>query len=118
MFGNQGLCVQGGLLKVRQNLQVTTVAKRHAYVTKKTAASGPQDGRASESSLERVFVHGEEFNQICYRKIGPEGWFHHLSFLGEPVPGADRQAVVAAVDAIADQRTELDRNGPLEFNGQ
>ena len=44
--------------------------------------------------------------------------FHHLAFACEAVPGAGGEAVVAAIDAIADGGAQFDRDGAFEFDGE
>lgn len=44
--------------------------------------------------------------------------FHHAAFLGESIPWAGGQAVVAPINAIADERAELDWDGAFKLDGQ
>src|ERR1700744_75769 len=44
--------------------------------------------------------------------------FHLLRALRELVPGTHRQAIVAAIDAIAHHAPKFTRNGPFVFDGE
>src|SRR5436190_23389352 len=39
-------------------------------------------------------------------------------FRGETIPRANDEAIVATVDAVADGRSEFNRDGAFEFDGQ
>src|SRR5215472_3046542 len=43
---------------------------------------------------------------------------HKFAFASKPVPGTRGQAIVTAVDALADQRTQFDRNWTFELDRQ
>jgi hypothetical protein len=75
------------------------------------------DRRAGETRPEGGIVEAGKFGQQrcrrpLARRIGGVGRLREL------VPGADRQAIVAAIDAVANQGAHLARDRPLQFDGQ
>ncbi len=75
-------------------------------------------GEPAKRDLKPAGVELQQFDQIWRFQICARVWLHQLSFAGEAVPRTDRQAIVAAVNAIADGRTQFDRNGPFQLDGQ
>src|SRR5258708_2397859 len=43
---------------------------------------------------------------------------HEAAFTRKTVPGADGEAIITAVNAVADRRTEFEGNGTLQFDGE
>src|SRR5512135_1368580 len=48
----------------------------------------------------------------------PHGKIRLDGLVGETVPRTDQLAVVAAIDAVADERAQLDGDAALEFDGE
>ena len=62
-----------------------------------------------------------EPGQLGETRRGQRGARQEVGFVGrarEFVPGADREAIVAAIDAVADQRAQLVRDRPLVLDRQ
>ena len=118
VFGDERLWIPGGLLQGGESQCVAAVPERYANIAEEATAFGAQHWRSSEGPLEPNLVQGEEVDQVGRGEFRPEVWFHQFTCLGEPVPGAGSQAVITSIDAIADERTKFDWNGPLEFDGQ
>src|SRR6185369_17880867 len=76
------------------------------------------DGRAREEAAEAGVVEGGELGQgrgFQLRALAEVGLVRRF---GELVPGADGEAVVAAIDAIAHERAQLARDRPLMLDGE
>ena len=80
---------------------VADVAERHADVALNPPALGPQQRRAGKTRLEAGGVQLPQLNQIRRGQILPRVRFHQISRVRKLVPRTNRQAVVAAVDAVA-----------------
>ena len=82
-------------------------------------APDPLDRRAGEDRAEAGIVEREQVGQRRRGQLGagqegPVG----ARGVGEAVPRADREAIVAAVDAVADRRAEFLRDRPLMLDGE
>src|ERR1041384_7262432 len=89
------------------------VAQAHGEVAEPPLVADAADGRTLQALVELGLGPGEELPQpgaggAVARLEGPLG-----ARLGESVPRADGLAVVAAVDAIADEGRQLHRNRAL-----
>ena len=79
----------------------------------------PLDRRAGENFPERRIVEREQIGKTRRRKLGPrhEGAVR-APRIGEAVPRAHREAIVAAVDAVAHRRAELVRDRAVMLDRQ
>ena len=82
-------------------------------------APDPLDRRAGEHLAEAGIVEREQVGEPRRGQLGArqEGAVGRRG-VGEAVPRADRQAIVAAIDAVADRRPELVRDRPLMLDRQ
>ena len=71
------------------------------------------DRPAGEAAAKRRFVERRQFVESGRLKILARDQRGLARTLGELVPRADRQAIVAAEDAVADRRAKLRRDMPL-----
>ena len=65
------------------------------------------DRPAGEALAKRRLVERREFAEIGRLKIVARGQLGLSRFAGEFVPRTDRQAIVAAIDPVADRRAKL-----------
>src|SRR2546425_11621578 len=95
-----------------------SVAQAHGQIAQPSLVADAANRRAAHALVEFGFAPGEQLGQggpvepVPYRKV---------IFPGnprEPVPWADRLAIVAAVDPVADQRAQLFGNRALVLDGQ
>ena len=95
------------------------IADRDQDVAQEPVAAGALHRRAGEERAEGRVVEAGEFGQRRRRR-GPPGrpGGHRRRGAGELVPGADREAIVAAEHAVADRRPELRRDRPGMLDGQ
>ncbi len=116
MLGDQFIRSGGGLFQRGQSGLVSDVAQGDTDVAKETTAFRPEDGRVREANGESRFVKGEELDEIRCREVGSRVRFHEFAFARESVPGTDLEAIVAAINAIPEQWTQVQRDGALEFD--
>ena len=97
---------------------VSGVAEGDADVAEEASPFGAVDWGVAKTLFEGGFV---ELGPVLEREL-VEFWFgvgfHDLTFLGESVPGAGLEAVVAAEDSVADCGAQRGRDGAFEFNGE
>src|SRR5258706_10607205 len=94
------------------------IAQAHRQVAQPALVADAPDRRALQALLELGLAPAEELDQARAIKA-----VAHLEIVlradpGEAVPRADELAVVAAVDAIADQRPQLLRDCALVLDGE
>src|SRR5262249_43329658 len=76
------------------------------------------DRGAGEAPPKGSVVECRELSERRRGERGPRRKGRVARFLGELVPGAGSQAVVAAVDAVAEQRAQLRVDRSLMFDGE
>lgn len=97
---------------------VADVAEGDADVAEEAAAFGAEDGCAGEFLFEGRGVEVEELEEGWLVKVGAGRGFHERACAREAVPWTGCEAIVAAVNAVADGGAELLGNGALEFDGE
>ena len=103
----------------RRQRRVAGVADRDQHVAHEPVAADALDrrsgetarGSAASSSASRSASAGARSSRARRRRAS-------RAACGELVPRADRQAIVAAIDAVADRRAEFLRDRPLMLDGQ
>ena len=97
---------------------VSGVAEGDADVAEESFPLGAVDGGVAKMLFEGGFV---ELGPVLEREL-VEFWFgvgfHDSAFLGESIPRAGLEAVVAAEDSVADGGAQLGRDGAFEFDGE
>ena len=91
---------------------------RSSTLRTKRAAPDPLDRRAGEEPSERRIVEPRQRLEPRRIQILARGKLRLPALLGELVPRADGEAIVAAIDAVADQRPELARDRPVVLDGE
>ena len=118
VFGDEGVVVLGELLECGEVVGVSGVAEGDTDVAEESFPFGAVDWGVAKMLFEGGFV---ELSPVLEGEL-VEFWFgvgfHDLAFLGESVPGAGLEAVIAAEDSVADCGAQLGRNGAFEFDGE
>ena len=96
-----------------------SIADRDQHVAHEAVAADALDRRAGEERAERRIVERREVGQTRRASIPARGSKSRLTRrLRELVPRADRQTIVAAVDAVAHQRAQFARDQALVLDRQ
>ena len=97
----------------RTQARVAAVARRDQAIAGHPRDPDPLDRRSGEQLAERRIVQRQQVGQAGRDQLGPrhEGLVG-LGGAGEAVPRANRQAIVAAVDAVADRLAKFVRDRP------
>src|SRR3977135_4249855 len=95
-----------------------SIAESHGEIAQPALVADPQDGAAGHALPEFVSVPREKIDEL-----GAVQTVTHLEIrLGrEPrvaVPRADELTVVAAEDAVADERPQFGGNAPFQLDGE
>ena len=118
VFGDEMVVVLGELLEDGEVVEISGVAEGDADVAQESFPFGAVDWGVAKMSFEGGFV------KLCPVLEGElvEFWFgmgfHDLAFLGESVPGAGFQAVIATEDSVADCGSQFGWDGAFEFDGE
>jgi tRNA threonylcarbamoyladenosine biosynthesis protein TsaE len=91
---------------------VQRVAHRHCHVAQPAFVADAANRAAFGDVQEFRFGPVEQRHQLLAGQAGAFVEVGQGAALGEFVPGADQLAVVAAVDAVADQRAQFERDRP------
>src|SRR6185436_2793857 len=94
------------------------VSQAHGQVTEPALVAAATDRRTAQALVEVGLAPGEKRHQRRPVQAIPDFEVLFPGRLREAVPGTDHLAVVAAVDAIADQRPQLLGNGALVLDGE
>ena len=89
------------------------VADRDQHVAHKAVAADALDRRFREQRAKRGIVEPRQIRQRRRAQLLARGEFGFAPCLRELVPRADRQAIVAAIDAVADRLAEFVRDRAL-----
>ena len=118
VFGDEGVGVLGGAGEGGEVVGGADVAEGDADVAEEGGEFDAADGAEAEEGGEGGGVEGEEMAEgpLVDEGSGGEGGF--AGGLGEAVPGASGEAVVAAVDAIAEGLAKFEGDGALVFDGE
>ena len=97
----------------RRKARLARIADRDQHVSHEPIAPDPLDGRAAEHLAEGCIVERRQFLQKRQHQLDP--WMERdlLRGLREFVPGTNREAVIAAVDTIADRLAKFARDVSL-----
>src|SRR3984957_10621162 len=102
----------------RDQCAIAGIADRDQDIAQEARVADTLDGSAGEQLAKRRLVESSEFSEIRRLKIGACGQPGLPRILSELVPRADREAVVAAINPIADGRAKLRGDRPLMLNRQ
>ena len=94
------------------------IAERHGQIAQPAFMTDAPDRRALGAGQEGRFIPGEELDQRCVGKPSAGPKVRLRGQLGKAVPGAGQLAVVAAVDAVADERAQGFRDAAVVFDGE
>ena len=97
--------------------QIAGIADRDQHIAQKPGVADAFDRRASEERAEIRLVQRHEMGKRRRDEIGARLQFRLMRQLSEFVPGANGEAIVAAIDAIADFFAQFARNLALGLDG-
>ena len=97
---------------------IAGIADGDQHVADEAVAADALDRRAAKARPEAGVVERQRAPPAAAREIVAGGELRLRAALGELVPRADGEAVVAAIDAIADRGAELVRDRPLVLDGE
>ena len=97
---------------------VARVADRDQHIAQKAGAADALDRALGEQRAEAGIIKAGQFGERRRAQRGARRKLRLAAGAREFVPGADRQAIVAAVDAVAHQRPQLARDRALVLDGE
>jgi hypothetical protein len=97
---------------------VARIADRDQDIADEAVAADALDRRFCKSRAKRRVIETHEFRKRGRTQIFACGEFCFAPGLREFVPGADREAIVAAIDAVANGLAEFVRDRALVFDGE
>ena len=97
---------------------VLGIADRDQHVAQKTVAADALDRAFRKQRAEAGIVEPRQFGKSRRAQHFARFELHLAAGLGEFVPRTDREAIVAAVDAVAHQRAQFARDGALVLDGE
>src|SRR4051812_47861888 len=118
MFGNQRLRIDRDSPQSRQVIGIADIAERNTDVPQEPASLYAFNWRTAKQISEFRFT---EFQIIAKPECGcylARGKSRFARCLSESVPRACFEAIVAAKDSISNERTQLKRDRPLQFDRQ
>jgi len=118
VFGHEGGLVVGGGVEGWEIILTAGVAEGDADVSQEAIAFDSFDGGLREEGPELLKVESEEVAEAMVKEAGAGVEAGFAGDLGEAVPGAGVEAVVAAVDAVADGAPEFQRDTPFVLDGE
>ena len=118
VFGDEGFGILGGGGEGGEIGWGADIAEGDADIAEEAPAFDAFDGGIFEEGIESEGIEGEEVAELVGVDEVAGGESDFGGGLGEAVPGASGGAVVAAVDAIADEGPEMDGDGAFEFDGE
>ena len=103
--------------KWRYRLRLITVAKRHGNITDKPSTLSAKNWTVFEVVTELHVGHGKELYKLGMCIPVTRNELECLwPFMGEPIPGANILAVIAAVNSVTDRVPKLSWNWATVFN--
>ncbi len=97
---------------------IATIADGDQNIAQESRASNAFDGRFSEQRAECRIVQPNQFRQARRGQFFARPQIHLPGALREFVPRTHRQAIVAAINAVAHLHAELARDGALILDGE
>src|SRR5712691_6618899 len=98
--------------------RIAGIADRDQHITDKTRTADTLDRALGEQSAERGIVEPGKFGKLRRAQHFARGEFYFAAGDRKFVPWTDREAIVAAIDAIADQRTQFAWDLPFVLDGE
>ncbi len=105
-------------LRLDSQRGIAGVADRDQHVAHEAVAADALDRGFCEQRAEGGIVEPCEFGERRLAQLSARGQFCLAADLRELVPGADGEAIVAAIDAVADRFAEFARDRSLVLDGQ
>ena len=95
-----------------------SIAHRHRDVALPALMANAADGAAFGVAQKFSFAPAKQRDELLAGQAAALVKIRQSAALGELVPGTDELAIVAAVDAVADQGAQLHRNWPAVLDGE
>ena len=95
---------------------VPTFPKRHADVAQETAALDSPDRRIAKQSAKSCFIQLQEIAQLHLRDRRTRRERDLIRSARKSIPRTGVEAIVATVNAVANERTKFERNRTFQFN--
>jgi len=92
--------------------------QRHGDIAQPARVADAADRRTGQPLVEVRFAPGKQIHQLRTVEPVPHATVRQRGGLREAVPRARQLAVVAAVDAVAQQGAQIQRDTALEFDGE
>ena len=102
----------------RNKAFVPAVADRDQHIAQEAGVAHALDRAAREHGAKPGVVERGEVGQRGAVQLGARGQFRLMSRCREFVPGTDGEAIVAAIDPIADRGAEFSWDRAFALNGQ
>jgi len=118
VFGDEGIFFGGGFLQGGEVFGGAGVAEGDADVAEEAVAFDTLDGRFCEEGAEGVGVEGEEGAEGVLKDFGTGVESGFAGDLSEAIPRAGVEAVVTAVDAVAEGGAEVLGDGAFVLDGE
>ena len=97
---------------------VARIADGDQHIPHKARAADAFDRTFGEQNAESGIVEPGQFGKLRRVQCGARGKLRFTPGLREFVPRANRQAIVAAIDAVAEQRTQFARDRSLVLDSE
>src|SRR6185295_18738007 len=94
------------------------VAQADGEVAQPALVADAVDRAAGQAAMKVLLAPAEQLCQFCLVQAIADTEVRLVRKLRVFVPGTRELAVVAAVDAVADQRAKLDRDRALQLDGE
>lgn len=118
MFVQHGVLAQTGAQCEHDAVLVGRIAQRHGDIAQPAQVADAAYRRAFGDAQEFFLRPVEQIDQLRRMQRGARAEIVFVGKLRKAVPRADQLAVVAAVDAVAEQRAELLRDRAFQLDGQ
>src|SRR5258707_11322738 len=116
VFCNKRFRIQGRSLQGRQIFACADITERDANVSQESTSLDPFDWRITKKIAELRLVQAQIISQRIGGRRFSRGERRFPRDFRKPIPWARVQTIVAAENAVADQRAKLERNRTFQFD--
>ena len=115
---HQRACIVEQALGLCRQRRIAGVADRDQHIADEAVAADALDRRFRKQRAKRGIVEPCEIGKSRRAQFVARGEFRLAAFLRELVPRTHGEAIVAAIDAVADALAEFVRDRPLVLDGE